>query len=56
MAQHLRKSPEQGMEYITTMVEVEVRAELLRLAKADDRTLSAYVRRVLRHHVQEQRA
>lgn len=47
---------EKKLNPISIRLEPDVKVRLERLAKADDRTLSAYINRVLRQHVEAERA
>lgn len=42
-------------EYMNIRVPPELKAELIKLAKLDDRTLSSYVKQVLRKWVEKQK-
>lgn len=53
---HMRAPAPKKLTPIAIRLDPDVRAGLEVLAKADDRTLSAYVHRVLKQHVERERA
>lgn len=44
---------EKKLDPISIRLEADVKSRLEQLAKADDRTLSAYINRLLRQHVED---
>lgn len=54
-ADTLHMSTQKKNDHITIRVEPDVKAELEMLARKDDRTLSAYVVRLIKNHLQQAR-